>query len=487
MKRLTLPHWRPNIRTQLALWYTAIFAVVVLLGGTILYTVLKNSLGASLDSALQVRTQGIAAGISNDTGSIVVQDVTGELPDLGAPADGTASTPTAATADVNLGTLVRVLTPKNQPVYSSPAFRSLALPTKALSDPLHGRTWQGTIMMPDGQTVRVYSAALVDNGQVYGIIQVGQTLAPLTTTLNHLVVALLTLFPLALLVSAGGSYWLAGRAFAPIGRLTRTARAIEAGDLHRRVPVGATRDEVQELALTLNAMIARLEAAFTRQRRFIADASHELRTPVAAILSLTENALDLAEERDPILVLREVNTEALRLRHLISDLLSLARADEGQLVLDRDMVPLDLLVSDVVASLQPLAEERAITLATTALDPVQVQGDAPRLALVLMGLVDNALTYTNAGGTITLAVHLVNDTAQIAVNDTGMGIAAPDLPHIFERFYRADRARSRAAGGNGLGLAIAATIVQLHGGTITAASRVGQGSTFTLTLPGATR
>jgi signal transduction histidine kinase len=199
---------------------------------------------------------------------------------------------------------------------------------------------------------------------------------------------------------------------------------------------------------------------------------------------MTEVALSqLTDSEDYVNVLREVNAEAERLGRLTNDLLALARADEGQVQFDSDAVRLDLLAADAVESLEPLANERNITLSTETLQPATVRGDAARLIQVIIGLVDNALTYTNAGGFVRVSVEVQSTTAQLIVHDTGIGIAQEDLGHIFERFYRADPARSRSAGGCGLGLAIVDWVVRAHNGTVTVESQVGKGSTFTVTLP----
>lgn len=489
-----------GIRAQLTLWYTAIFALLILLFSIIFYTTLNASLATNVDTALHLRAQQISSGISVENGKISIQDVTGELPGLDSTAtageqnnstsgtnqtgDVGGSDQTGTKSDVNVGTLVRILTEKGQPYYTSPAFRTLSIPSVSITQPLHSMSWQGTVRAQDGQAVRLYSMPLTENGTVYGVLQVGESLAPVTATLQSIAIDLLIIIPFVLLLSILGSYWLAKRAFRPMLRLTRTARDIKAGDLHQRVPVPQARDEVQNLALTLNEMIGRLDLAFTQQRRFVADASHELRTPVTVIRSITDVALaqplDVAEY---ITVLSDVNAETERLGQLINDLLALARADEGQIPLDCEPVRLDLLASDVVAAIEPLAIERGISLQVGQLQPTTVSGDTARLIQAMMGLVDNALTYTNAGGTVVLNVKVRDEHAYFSVCDTGIGIAPEDVAHIFERFYRADRARSRAAGGSGLGLAIVEWVVRAHGGSVSVESQEGQGSTFTVILP----
>jgi len=236
--------------------------------------------------------------------------------------------------------------------------------------------------------------------------------------------------------------------------------------------------------LIFNQMISRLERSFSQQRRFVADASHELRTPVAVIRSLTEVAISHpSTAEDSSLVLREVNSESERLGRLINDLLSLARADEGQIQLDHEPVRLDLLASDVVESLTPLAQERDISLQCGELISATVIGDAARLIQIIMSLVDNALNYTNPQGRVIVSVTTCQSHVHLSVQDTGIGISAQDKEHIFERFYRADPARSKAVGGSGLGLSIVDWLVRAHKGTVTVESELGHGSTFLVTLP----
>ena len=498
----------PGMRVQLTLWFIVVFGVLMLLFGAVFYVNLRTSLQTSFDSSLQLRTQQIAAGINEDKGTITIHDVTGALPglidsdaatDIATPKSNSQTTSTTTTnptgpektnADVNLGALVRILNVRGEVVYVTPAFLALSIPPTSVTQPLHGNTWQGTVTAQNGQTVRLYSAALTENGNVYGVVQVGESLAQLGNTLRSVEIELLLIVPFVLLLGAIGSYWLAAHAFAPINRLTSIARRIEAGDLHERVPVPRSKDEVQRLALTFNEMIERLDKAFARQRRFVADASHELRTPVAAIRSMTDVVLAQrapVESEEYFSVLRDVNAEAERLGHLINDLLALARTDENQVVLEHELVRLDLLVADVAATTEPLAAERGITFEVLTPQPATVLGDEVRLIQVIMNLIDNAVAYTNGGGKVTLEVGIKYNNAYLIVRDTGIGIAKEHLDHIFERFYRVDPARSRAAGNTGLGLAITEWIVQAHGGKISVESEVGQGTTFTVMLPIASR
>src|SRR6266849_157226 len=370
--------WPPSIRVQLTLWFILVFTVLMLLFGTVFYVNLRKSLQTNFDTSLELRTQQIAAGINEGNDTITIQDVTGALPGLVDP-DSTnvkgiplpsplpTSTPDQREthADVDLGALVRILNARGEAVYVTPAFLALNIPSISVAGPLHGNAWEGTVTEQKGETVRLYSAALIDNGTVYGVVQVGESLAPLGHTLQSVEIELLLIVPFVLLLGMIGSYWLAAHAFAPIKRLTGIARRIEAGDLHERVPVPRARDEVQSLALTFNEMIERLDKAFVQQRRFVADASHELRTPVAAIRSMTDVILAQkapVHREEYVAVLNEINIEAERLGQLISDLLALARADEGQTLFEWRPVRLDLLAADVAATAEALAAEQGITL-----------------------------------------------------------------------------------------------------------------------------
>ncbi len=474
---------RIGIRLQLMLWYTAVFAALLLFTGAFFYQHLEHSLEASLDTTLAIRAQQIAGGITWSGGTITIRDVTGDLPGFDANPNEQRLSP----VDVNNGALVRLLDAHGQLLHQTPAFRALRVPAESITQPLQSTPWQGTVTSSDGQEVRLVSRALTENGQLFAVIQVGESLAQLHALLHDLVGELLVVGLLVLLACATGSYWLAARAFAPIQRLAATARSIKAGNLHRRVTVPPARDEVQYLALTLNEMIDSLDQAFSRQRRFVADASHELRTPVAVIRNKTDVALLGARtQQDYITVLQGINAEAERLGHLISDLLALARGDEGRTQFEREPVRLDLLAGAVAANADLLAAERGMLLQVQAPRPVTILGDEARLIQVLMNLVENAVRYTNPGGRVTVTVEAQQDQALLSVRDTGIGIAPEHLPHIFERFYRADPARRRTGGSSsssGLGLSIVEWVVHAHGGAVAVESRVGRGSSFTVTLP----
>ena len=291
--------------------------------------------------------------------------------------------------------------------------------------------------------------------------------------------------PILLLASIALAYAIAGRAFQPVDRLVNEVQAITDGrSLHRRLPVTAG-EEIAKLAVTLNEMLERLESSFAALRRFTADASHELKTPLAVMRADVERAMsDRAPGPDKLIALEEALHETTRMADLVDSLLTLARADEGRFDLHRERVPLAPLAVEVLETATILGEAAGLAVTMPEIADVVVLADRTRLRQLFLNIITNALKYTTTGSVeLSLVAH--DRTVAFTVRDTGIGISAADLPHIFERFYRADRARSRSAerGGFGLGLAISQWIAEAHGGTISVRSRLGRGTTFTVTLP----
>ena len=304
--------------------------------------------------------------------------------------------------------------------------------------------------------------------------------------------SMLMLAPVVLLIGGTAAYVIGGVAVRPITTIISELEAITDGrSLHRRLGGADARgDELARLTSTLNAMIERLENSFGGLRRFTADASHELKTPLTVLRASIERAMMARRgSNEQMEFLEQALNEVTRMADLVNSLLSLARADEGRFDLVREVVLLDGVLRDIAETATILGEPNGILVQLTECEPLSIDGDTPRLRQLLLNLVENAIKYTTVGGTVELSLVAEHGAAVLTVKDSGMGIAAADLPFIFERFWRADRARSRASGrtGTGLGLAISQYIAQAHGGTLTALSRLGRGSTFTLTLPGTVR
>lgn len=305
--------------------------------------------------------------------------------------------------------------------------------------------------------------------------------------LREFLATVLVVAPLIIGASVGGAYLIAGRAVEPVGRMINEVEAITDGrSLHRRLPVETTGDELARLGATLNAMIARLETSFAALRRFTADASHELKTPLAVLRADVERAMHSAPgSNEQLVALEEALQETTRMADLVDSLLTLARADEGRFDLHREPFALEPLVREVFETAVILGEDAGLDVRLPTVEDAVILGDRLRLRQLFLNLVTNAIKYTARGGTVEVTLRRKGDEVLFAVRDTGIGIAAADLPYIFERFWRADRARSRLSerGGFGLGLAISQWIAQAHGGSLTVQSRLHRGSTFTVSLP----
>jgi signal transduction histidine kinase len=304
---------------------------------------------------------------------------------------------------------------------------------------------------------------------------------------SEFLATILVVAPLIIGVSVGVAYLIAGRAVEPVGHMINEVEAITDGrSLHRRLPVDATGDELARLGATLNAMIARLETSFSALRRFTADASHELKTPLAVLRADVERAMHSTPgSTEQLVALEEALQETTRMADLVDSLLTLARADEGRFDLHREPFALEPLVHEVFETAVILGEDSGLQVTLPVVEDATVLGDRLRLRQLFLNLITNAIKYTSRGGTVEVTLRRKDGEVQFAVKDSGIGIAAADLPYIFERFWRADRARSRMSerGGFGLGLAISQWIAQAHGGTLTVQSRLHRGSTFTVSLP----
>ena len=285
------------------------------------------------------------------------------------------------------------------------------------------------------------------------------------------------------LAGCAGGWWLSSRAVRPIFAMSETVSAINASSLSKRVDLAGVDTELGSLGTLINTMLERLEGSFEQQVRFTADASHELRTPLTVILTQVELALSRPREAAAYREsLEACGRAATRMKSLVDDLLTLARADSGKLELRLEPIDLARITDGSVALLQPLAHERGVRI-LREISPAPLDGDPERLGQVITNLVSNAIQYTQPGGKVVISTRCDGSSATLSVEDTGVGIPERDLPLVFDRFHRVDSARSRGSGGSGLGLAICQSIVEAHGGAIAVASTLDRGSRFTVTIP----
>jgi heavy metal sensor kinase len=467
MRKLAWPNWR-TIRMRLTLWYVLLLALTVLLFSSYLYLQLDRSLLDQADADLRTTAHQSLVLLSEDTARPVF----------------------AGTADAQM--TMRRLTEGGY------AVRLVAL---------DGTVWNGfggytqvpawiptragfTTLMTEEDDWRVYAEPIeMPAGHPIGWLQAARSLGAVQDALESLFVQILLGLPLVLFLAGLGGSFLAGRALRPIDRITSTAESIRANDLARRIAHRGPADELGRLADTLDRMLDRLQDAFERERRFTADASHELRTPLAAIKGRV--GVTLSQPRtttDYESTLRDMDREVDRLIRLTNDLLLLARLDAGAASLQMTSVDLSSLLEAIIEQMRPLAELRGVALKSQIDSELFVRGDPDHLIRLFMNLLDNAIKYSLVEGDVGLHAQRVERDIRVSVRDSGPGIPAEHLPHLFERFYRVEAARSRdpslgVGDGAGLGLAIAHEIARLHGGTLQVESETGRDTTFIVRLP----
>jgi heavy metal sensor kinase len=316
-------------------------------------------------------------------------------------------------------------------------------------------------------------------------VQIAAPMDDFYDAVNRFRLVLLFSAPVLVLVASAGGYWLSRKAVAPVGDIARAAQSISEHELSKRLPILQTGDELQSLSETLNEMFGRLESAFKRVTQLTADASHELRTPIALMRTRTEVALrkqrSEADYRETIV---RIHQELERTSALIENLMTLARADSGSEPLQVAPTNLNELLLEISETARLLAEGKSIQYDQRLPEtPLNVSGNSPSLRRLFLILIDNAVKYTSREGRISLVLDTSDGAAVTEIRDTGVGISTTDLPHIFERFYRADESRSRESGGTGLGLSIAKWIAEAHQGKISVVSKVGEGSVFRVQIP----
>jgi heavy metal sensor kinase len=450
-----------SIRGRLTLWYVVLLALTLAGYSAILVVTLSGGLEAGLDRVLSdgARQAVGVLGVVRDE-----QELREEF------------------RRINVGTIIGLYDSSGQQLIVG---RTLPPPLDH-PNPLNGSPPRlETVSNADGGRWRMLLQEIKQPGQPDRLLLVARTAGFVQVAVNELGMLIAVTAPLALLLAIGGGVFLAGRALDPIDQITRTAAAIGAEDLSRRLGLPRAHDEVGRLAATFDHMLDRLDRAFEHQRRFTADASHELRTPLAMLVSRAGLALErrrtLGEYEE---VLQEIRDEGLHMGRIVNDLLMLARADSGETLALSERLDAGELVGSVADAMAPLATERGIALsATCGDDSVGLLGDQTRLTQLLVNLVDNALAHTPPGGQVVLHADKDNGCAVLRVVDTGTGIAAEHLPHVFERFYRGDRDRRREGGGAGLGLSLCLSIARAHGGDVRIESETGKGTRATVRLP----
>lgn len=468
--RLRLPPL--SIRTRLTAWYAGILLTILVVISALSYSLLRWHLVRDVDASITT-----VARVMRDTGY------------AGAPS------PSAAAAEAAIreilgpefyDKLFQLVDPQGTPGAHSAQLRDvLPLSAAARGRATGGQRTFETIRLATGEWVRLLTLPVLENGQVARLLQVGMSLERVERALARYLEILLVLVPLALALAVAGGMLIARSALNPVAEMSQTARRITVEDLSERIALRGTADEIDRLAETLNAMLARLQGAFEHLQRFTADAAHELRTPLTILKGEIEVALRMersaADYRE---ILASSLEEVERLTRLAEDLLLLSRFSAE--VVDRGKrVDLDALLLDVHDAGVRLAQGTGVSVHLDRVAPVAASGDGSALRRAVLNLVENAVKYTPGGGKVELSLDVRDGHTSLQVRDTGVGIGPGDLERIFQPFVRLEPARTRDTEGAGLGLSIARSIVLSHGGNLSVESVPGAGSTFTIELPAA--
>jgi len=457
-----------SIGFRLAAWYFAVFACGLAVFSVAAWFAMRASVYHAIDDELRDRVRGVTRFMESQISSLSLPEIRDEFREHSVLGPG--------------GDLFQVCDKEGQWLYRSvslenanvPIMKPALLPAPRFDTSQIERHW-----------LRFYSQRTQVNGKTY-TVQVASLMNEAYEALDRFRLILLLATPLLLLVASAGGYWLSTRALAPVDDIAHAAQRISIENLQDRLSVPSTGDQLQRLSETLNAMLSRLDLSVRRIKQFTADASHELRAPVSLIRTTAEVAVQKRDRPagEYLEALDEILEEAERTSQVVDSMMLLARADAGKEIVEASAADFCAVVREAAEQGKKLARTHDVRFSSHVPEgSCLIRGDEDALRRVILILIDNAAKYTPAGGTVELHLQARNGVAVASVTDTGIGIAKQDLAHIFDRFWRADRARSREHGGAGLGLSIAKWIVEMHRGSIEVESEVGKGSTFEVHLP----
>jgi heavy metal sensor kinase len=459
--------WKPwqNLRFRLVAWYSLLAGLSMLISDRFIYHEFQRTLLGQVDGALKVNAIQALKNLDDEVNALVF--------------DPRKDAPIIASLLSDAGVVIFLL--GNDGTVKERFGDSLIFPSRQDVKPGFE-----TVQTGNGRW-RTYTKEVVTRrGRPSGWLKVARSLQPIDTTLQNLSNQYLLKLPILLGMVGLGGYFLASRALKPIAQITETSKQIRvSGDLTQRIHYrGTSNDELARLALMFDEMMDSLQSAFEFEKRFLADASHELRTPLTTLKGRLQVTLrqtrSIAAYQE---ALHWIDHDVDRLIRLSSDLLLLSRLEQNHHYGDRDLIDLSDLLAAVAVQAQPLADLRHLSF-STSIDPgLLIQGSPDHLIRLFLNLLDNAIKHTPAPGSISLVAAAQIDCIRVDISDTGVGIAPEHMPHLFERFYRVEKSRSRATGGTGLGLAIAQEIVHRHHGTISVQSEPGRGTTLTVSFP----
>ncbi|MDE2221933.1 MAG: HAMP domain-containing protein [Candidatus Omnitrophica bacterium] len=481
-----------SIRFKIVLWHMLILSLALLIFGMVLYHNFYLKIASDTDDILRSRAKGFEQSINTfwEAESMAI-------------AQGNKRVHFTKEDNINfirlarrwveekindpelINTTIRIFDAHGNPIASTRNIPVEHLNMRIFNEVKKGADYYGNAyLVVDDKPVsfRMVTTPVMENKRLAYIVQVASPLSQFHNALRNLRFSLLFLLPLTIILTGLSGVFLVQMTLKPVDQMIETIHQITAENLKMRLKIPGTRDEIESLARTFNQMIARLDEAFTTQRQFMEDISHELKTPLSILkgeLEVTLKKIRSAQEYEASLqsILEEVDS----LVGIVGNLLTLARFDSKTTVLDARRLDLNLLVKDAVEVVQVLASQKGITLQYNGAHTVEAVVDKNQVRRMVLNILDNAIKYTPAGGKISVDLRRQGDTVDIDIADTGIGIPQRDLPHIFDRFYRVDKSRSST--GFGLGLSIAQSIAAAHGGRLTARANIPQGTVFTISLP----
>lgn len=462
-----------SIRSRLTAWHVAVLGFFLILFSLTLYAFLSKRLHESIDNSLKVSASVVQRAAMFDQSR-------SPLPGLDIFFD-------QFLGRSNINKFYRIYDGSGNVGSQSEGVDASQFP---LSQEAYGRALNGeetfeTFKLDKKHRIRVITMPVIRNKNLANLIQVGTSLKGVEDTLKNLRIFLFAAIPGVLILSTLGGRFMATRALKPVAEITQTAQDIAQGaNLTRRIPLPEVEDEIGNLANTFNEMMDRLEKSFAQIRQFSSDASHELRTPLTVLKGQSELVLSKTRSKAEYQEVLSSNLEEINyMSRILEDLLTLSKGDEGVISLEKEPVDLGNIIEEVSRQVEILADEKDIKVILAYLEPVSILGDAHRLKQMVWILIHNAVKFSSRGGEIKITLQDLDDTVYFTIKDKGIGIPEADLPRIFDRFYRVDKARSREDGGSGLGLAICKYIVDRHHGTIDVESQLGEGTKFKLRFP----